>query len=179
MKPSTKVKDFEMSASCRFCGLEQTRRPDGKIVEGVQNPVEQVFAMVLSKEDCSYCHVNDDEMALFKQLQMAGKLKEEGKLSVPQLGRRRRVRSERVVGEKEPVEKSSFEQNSNEKYPTKEDSVTESVKKESLRGWTITRKSANKNSVEKNSMESVSVSFQDYVPTISPPDLGFTFTLVF
>jgi hypothetical protein len=104
-------------------------------VEGIQNPVEQVFAMVLSKEDCSYCRGEEGEMALFKQLQMAGKLKEVGKLSVPGLGRRRRARRERVEGEKE--------------------------------------------SVEKNSIENVSVSIQDYVPIISPPDLGFTFALVF
>jgi hypothetical protein len=130
--------------------------------------------MVLSKEDCSYCRREEDEMALFKQLQMAGKLKEEGKLSVPQLGRRRRVRSEIMVGEKNSIEQDYIEADSMEKGPTNEDSV-----KESLRGWTIKRKSVNKNSVEKNSMDSVSVSFQDYVPTISPPDLGFTFALVF
>jgi hypothetical protein len=174
MEPSTKVKEFEMSASCRSCGLEQTRRPDGRVVEGIQNPVEQVFAMILSKEDCSYCRGEEDEMALFKQLQMAGKLKEAGKLSVPESGRRRRARRERVEGEKEPVEKTSIEKDS-----TKEGSVKESVKKESLRGWTITSKSVNKNSAEKNSIENVSVSIQAYVPVISPPDLGFTFALVF
>jgi hypothetical protein len=141
-------------------------------VEGIQNPVEQVFAMVLSKEDCSYCRVDEDEMALFKQLQMAGKLKEVGKLSVSELGRRRRVRRER--GEKEGGEKNPIQKNSVEKDLTKEDSVKESVKEEPLRGWTITRKS-----VEKNSIENVSVPIQDYIPTISPPDLGFTFALVF
>ena len=118
-------------------------------------------------------------MALFKQLQMAGKLKEVGKLSVPELGRRRWVRTERVGGVRESVEKNSFEKDSIEKDSTKEDSVKESVKKESLRGWTITRKSVNKKSVEKNSIENVLVPIQDYIPTISPPDLGFTFALVF
>lgn len=148
-------------------------------MEGVQKPVEQVFAMVLSKEDCSYCRVDEDEMALFKQLQMAGNLKEVGKLSVPELGRRRRVRTERVGGVRESVEKNSFEKDSIEKDSTKEDSVKESVKKESLRGWTITRKSVNKKTVEKNSIENVLVPIQDYIPTISSPDLGFTFALVF
>ena len=143
-------------------------------MKGVKKPVEQVFAIVLSKEDCSYCRREEDEMALFKQLQMAGKLKEEGKLSVPQLGRRRRVRSERVVGEKGGVEKKTIEMAS-----TKEDSAKEPVNKESLRGWTITRKAVNKNSVKNNSMETVSVSCQGFVPTISPPNLGSTFALVF
>jgi hypothetical protein len=146
-------------------------------VEGIQNPVEQVFTMVLSKEDCSYCRVDEDEMALFKQLQTAGKLKEVGKLSVPELGRRRRVKRERC--EKEGGEKNSIEKNSVEKDFTKEDFAKESVKKESLRGWTITRESVNKKSIEKKSIENVSVSIQDYSPTISPPDLGFTFALVF
>ena len=173
MKPSTKVKDFEMSASCRSCGLEQTRKPDGKIVEGVQKPVEQVFAMVLSKEDCNYCRGEEGEMALFKQLQMAGKLKDVGKLSVPELGRRRRVRRERRVDD------------AVEKEHVKAEYVQKEVeKKESLIGWTIKRKSIMKNSIQIGSIkeESYEKNFvfeKDSVPRINPSDSGHAFVVAF